>query len=536
MKKHLTSLFAFLVLTTILNAQTGFDTQFAGIKSELQKWDQVRGEWLANSLVALSNRTAVPDRTFPEEFTPYEMLTLVPMDKRRDILTAVQQGRKASTTEFNQNWQRVEYVVNHSFCDQLMGRSYGDPHLNSFDNASYSFQTVGEFVLSKSNQGHFEVQSRQRPQSDNFSLNTAIAMNVGGDRLCFYSDEKPDGNQSALRLDGDPIQMQGRTYFLPHGGTIRLEGRNYIVSWPTGESVILDKRASGTMNFANVTVKIFGCDQGDFQGLLGNANGMMDDDFNSNNNNTRPVYASFSTFGNPAMQQVSQNAEKEYLSFLAKDFADEWRVTDLNTLFDYGMGRSTVSYTDRTFPRVHYTLNDMNSDQQSIARRRCEQMGISQSEMRGCIFDNGFLNINPNPIPTPTNPTQGATLPIVIKPHFNNNHSVFADGGALGSGGGAHPITPNGDKGDVNAGELNPTPNNEPLNKGTDIDAPKIRPHVNPVPTEKPETSSPVNTERPNHNINININPRPNPTPATTPAGPTHQATPNFKGVKIGKG
>ena len=49
-----------------------------------------------------------------------------------------------------------------------------------------------------------------------------------------------------------------------------------------------------------------------------------------------PAYMAFSSFGNQAMQQVAQNAEREYLAFLAKDFADEWRVTTTTSLFDYG--------------------------------------------------------------------------------------------------------------------------------------------------------------------------------------------------------
>jgi hypothetical protein len=169
-----------------------------------------------------------------------------------------------------------------------------------------------------------------------------------------------------------------------------------------------------------------------------------------------------------------------------------------------------------------------------VARRRCEQIGVSQAEMRGCIFDNGFLNINPNPIPTPTNPTQGATLPIVIKPYVNNNHTIFANGGLLGAGNGAHPITPNVGQSDINGDQVSPS-TSEPKNKGTEIDSPKPSSPFKPNPTPSNEMSNPVIIDKPNRPININVQPKPN-APATNPVSPSRPSTPQVKGIKIGKG
>jgi hypothetical protein len=244
----------------------------------------------------MAERKEIPDRTFPEEFTPYQMFTMVPVENRQEIASIMDQTRSSRNPMFSSQWQTADLIMNHSFCSTITGRSYGDPHLSSFDKATYSFQTVGEFVVSKSSISNFEVQSRQSPQSNNFSLNTAIAMNVGGDRLCYYANEKPDNNFSSWRLDGQPLQLNGRTYFLPHGGTISLVGRYYTIAWPTGETVVLESRSS-EFSFVNLTIQIFSCDQGNFEGLLGNANGIMDDDFNGRNSNRqRPAYSSFSSF------------------------------------------------------------------------------------------------------------------------------------------------------------------------------------------------------------------------------------------------
>lgn len=555
MKSQFYLVAVFLVYSLSFWSQS--DDSFASIKSQLQSWDPVRGEWLANSFRAISKGEAIPDRTFPEEFTPYEMLTMVPMDRRRDLLNSVQTIGRNPNAASGTNWAPIEMILNHSFCELLTGRSYGDPHLNSFDKATYSFQTVGEFVLSKSNKGHFEVQTRQKPQSESFSLNTAVAMNVGGDRLCFYGEDKPDFNSAPFRLEGQPIQLQGRTYFLPRGGTVRLEGRNYIISWPTGETVIIDSRMSGSMQLANVTVQIFACDRGEFEGLLGNANGDMNDDFNTRSTNSfRPVYASFSTFGNPALSRGSDFAEKEYLAFLAKDFAEDWRVNDLTTLFDYGNGRSTLSFTDRSFPRVHYTLNDLDMGRQSNARRRCEQMGVTADEMRGCIFDNGFLDITPNPIPTPTNPVRGRLLHDIKKPALNTNERTFGEGGLLGST--PREANPDGTIKDFNPQirePEKPTKGNdfEPVNKGENgkegvlnenNSAPEKKPEINTdFQREKPSSTTPVQNEKPVINsrpvFSSPVNkPSTSPSkPASSPARPSvSPSKPSIGGMKPGKG
>jgi len=507
-------------------AQT-FDEQFKPIRTKLENWDPIRGAWLALSMIAMSEHKNVPDRTFPEDFTPYEMFTMVSLSDRKDIQSMVQQNRLPNGTFSNNQWELIELFVNHSMCSQLIGRSYGDPHLNSFDNASYSFQTVGEFVLSKSEKNQFEVQTRQQAQTDNFSLNAAVAMNVAGDRVCYYASTKPDQLNGNLRLNGLPLQMQGRTYFLPNGGVVRLEGRNYTVSWPTGEMVVFDVRSSNGYGFVNTTVHVFDCDRNNFQGLLGNANGIADDDFQGRDiNRQRPTYMAFSTFGNPSLQQASNIAEKEYLAYLAKDFADDWRVTSQTTLFDYAPGTSTDYYTDRRFPMVHLTVADLNPTQRDQARAKCQAMGISANEMGGCIFDQGYLNLAPNQVPLPSKPIPTETvLGTINKPALNTNQHVFPEEN-LAPAAGNNPLPIQQQKPSMNR-EENPSNNR-----------PETEPSRNNYQTE------PVN--RPSNHVPIptHVNPvRPStPAPVTTPAKPSHTPVPSSPvrpsapAVRSGKG
>ena len=59
-----------------------FDANFKQVKAELTDWDAVRGEWLANSIEAIANDQPVPQRTFPENFTPNQMLRMVDQNTR----------------------------------------------------------------------------------------------------------------------------------------------------------------------------------------------------------------------------------------------------------------------------------------------------------------------------------------------------------------------------------------------------------------------------------------------------------------------
>ena len=523
-------LFAFCALGLLesTNAQRSFDSRFASIQTELTNWDPVRGHWLASSLFNISDNKPVVDRAFPEDFTPYEVAKLLPSDVRSRIVDTIQRNANSNPSEASR-WNVMNSIVGRVGCTYISGRTYGDPHLTSFDRANYSFQTVGEFVLVKSTRSNLEIQCRQQPQSDNFSLNTAVAMNVGGDRVAIYAENRPDFDQSPLRLNGSSIQLMGRTYYLPHGGNIRLTGRNYVVTYPTGEVVNVEMRQSGSMSFLNVTVQVFDCDRNNFIGLLGNANNNPDDDFNSNlNRSNHLVYSN--VFGNST---VSQHAEKEYLAFLAGNFAEEWRVNQNTTLFDYSIGQSTLTFTDRSFPRVHYTVDDLTPNQLSNARRNCEDRGILAADMRGCIYDQGFLNIEPNPVPANPDFTQGVDFKPIRRPALNTNQHEFIDGKT--PTGNALPIqqgpnTNNSGKG-IGEREMPREINKEPIEKPQRTNSTFERERERPQPTPSySEPSRTINTPPRTNNTPTYSAPKNPPTPKVSTPHPV--SSPSIKGIK----
>jgi hypothetical protein len=507
MKHYLIISLLLICSFSTLTAQKTFEQRYSSIEKELTTWDNVRGYWLATSLYNLSNKQPVNDRAFPEDFTPYELAKLVPNDLRNRIVDTIRNNANSHPEEANR-WNVMNSIIGRVGCSYILGRSYGDPHLSSFDRANYSFQTVGEFVLVKSTKSNLEIQCRQKPQSDNFSLNTAVAMNVAGDRVAIYAEDNPNFNSSPIRVNGNAIQLTGRTYYLPHGGTIRLTGRNYIISYPSGEIANVEMRGNGTSQFLNVSVQVFDCDRNNFTGLLGNANNNPDDDFNGNNNRSNHLVYS-NVFGNSA---ISQHAEKEYLAFLAGTFAEEWRVNQTTSLFDYGMGQSTLTFTDRSFPRVHFTVDDLTSDQRENARRNCEERGVLAADMRGCIFDQGFLNITPNPIPSNPDFTSGVDVKPILRPALNNNQHEFSEGKT--PAGNALPIRPDNSN---NSGKNDKESIDREIPKEIDKN-PRENSTNKPIITREPKVSAP----KPNVS---------NPAPRN-PTAPKPSSSPNIRGIK----
>ena len=417
MKRNYIILFAIIfgILPTFF-AQDQLVRDFAPIKNELQSWDPVRGEWLAESMLAISRKQPIPDRTFPEDFTPYEMYSMVPATSRDRISATVNTNRTNQANTLNGDiWVQMSDIVNRTNCKPLSGRSYGDPHLSTFDGKSFSLQTVGEFILAQSLNGRVQVQTRQRPEGSDFSLNTAVAMSVNGDRVCIYADDQPDNEvNNPLRVDGRVVRLNGsNVYYLPQGGTVRNNGNQYVVTWPTGEKVTAQITNRTSFNFMNVTAQIYPCANGGYEGLLGNANGSQNDDINTRNNRYENYEAAnrFGTAFGVGSSSMSNEAEKEYLFYLAKEFGSAWRVTPLNTLFDYRPGQNTEYFTDYSFPRYHRTARDLSQNQREAARRDCENNGISGNELEGCIFDRGHIGLPPTRQPEIVDRTAGVVLP-----------------------------------------------------------------------------------------------------------------------------
>jgi len=504
-------------------AQTGADFQrnYEPIKSELQNWDPVRGAWLADNLPAVVNQQPVSVRNFPENLSPHQVLALVPRTTLDRINTSISSHQ--SDPVDGQFWTDMGNMVSNVGCVPTRGRSYGDPHLASYDGAKFSFQTVGEFVLTKSDDSKMEVQTRQKAVQEDFSLNTAVAMNVGGDRVCLYAEDHPDGNASTpVRLNGQAVHVGTKPYFLANGGIISKSGKSYIIDWPTGESVTARSGRTGGVSFYNVAVSVNTCTRS-YSGVLGNANGSQRDDFDA------PGVSAPGQFFPRGNTQMDRNIEKQRLAFIAKDFAEYHRITQATSLFDYGLGQSTFSFTDRSFPRVHRSINDLDADQRALARRHCEEGGIREANMEGCIYDNAYLNIPPVVEPPVREPLDPQTIEPVRNPVTNTNpvppvrQPSTKPTRSPSSGSGTTPSPSNPTKGEIkdtkqpenNVQNNTPLPRPTPSTPTTRPSTPRPSPTTRPTPRPKPVYTPKPRPSRPAPRPTTRPKPTPKPRPST---------------------
>lgn len=461
----------------------------ASTRAMLQSWDNIRGEWLFQSMEALAKHRTIPDRTFPEDLTPFEVLSLALSSFRNSFQDHLNKVPKPDLLH-----QLLSNLVDASFCELQNGRSYGDPHIITYDNTSYSFQTVGEFVLSRVG-SNFEIQARQKPQRDDFSLNTAVAIRLFNDTISYYADDTPDGSDHSLWLNGEALILQGRTHYLPCGGTIRLIGKDYVLAGPMGEKVVFDVRGSGSRRFVNITVGIPSCTHNNSIGLLGNGNGNRYDEFQSNDRFANNGLNNFTGMNSDPFLSLSQQAEQLYQIQLTKEYAEQFRVTKPITLFLYRPGLNTDFYTDRSFPRIIRTFNEIPNNQRELARNRCRQLGVTEAEMNGCIFDVHYLDLPPNPSPNVVSNTHGVILDKLNHPVVNSNTvapTKFPQNNA-------QPI----DKKPIEALPNNKEP--QPEKEPHSTPWPESKPHSVPLP-EKSPSPKPVTPSAPA--------PKPNSAPA----------------------
>lgn len=246
--------------------------------------------------------------------------------------------------------------------------SFGDPHLSNFDNFVFSFQAVGEFVLTKSTApgDTFEVQARYTPipGSTEVSGNAAVAMRVVQDRVGLYASKDAP---PVLRINGEAVPIPGGGFFrqLPFGGYVVFEAGKAMVVWPDG-TLLEAELLAGTVG----RVKIITPDKrrGKLVGLLGNFDGDNRNDFVTRGGAVLP--------SSPTPQQLYQ------------EFGESWRIRQAESLFDYGPGEDTHSFTDRSFPPRYVGYDTLDPAARERALQVCRQAGIvSTVVLTKCVID-----------------------------------------------------------------------------------------------------------------------------------------------------
>ena len=234
----------------------------------------------------------------------------------------------------------------------------GDVHVTTLDGLRFDFQAVGEFVAFEDAARDIVLQLRTKAWGRWVSLTSAAAMRVNGDVVGFYIEPS-----FRLLVNGEAADLEdGATLPLDQDGEILRAANRYFVTWPDGTVVVV---RNDTSNFG-IFVEAAASWRGKLQGIGGNH-----DDDPSNDFVTRD--------GQPLPAQPSHEQMYDV-------FADSWRITQEESLFTYGAGESTSTFTLPDFPEKRVTLADLDPDAVAAAEKACAGI-IHPRSYRDCVFD-----------------------------------------------------------------------------------------------------------------------------------------------------
>jgi ribosomal protein L18E len=252
------------------------------------------------------------------------------------------------------------------------GYSWGDPHYVTSDGLIYDMQACGEFVLVEtrnvSDPSPLTVQTRTAMYGPNVSVNTAVATLVDGHRVTIDTLET-----EPLRIDGQVATIESGDSVALGGGQIHYDAGVYSIVFPTQERLIVTDRGS------YVDVRLCASadrPDGSLHGLLGNFDGNVANDLATRDGTVLPTQPTFAQ--------------------LYDTFANSWRITQAESLFDYRAGESTASFSDENCPIQKTTRASLPADKVAEAIALLDAAGITDPALREAAILDYALTCDPS--------------------------------------------------------------------------------------------------------------------------------------------
>jgi len=254
--------------------------------------------------------------------------------------------------------------------------SRGDPWLSSFDGNGFFFNAYGEFVLARSTDGEFEVQTRQLPiywydddPHPSITSNYAAATRIGDNRV---EVQWVSSGTAIVLVNGNQIEVEvGESIAVGDGAIYRGTTNGYVVSNGLGDGMAI--RIGGA--YMDVYPFLDSSRAGEMEGLHGNYDGDRSNDF-----------------ALPDGTDLTGGTGRLSFQELYTTFADAWRVTDETSLFTYLVDRSTEDFTDLDYPAGVVRLEDLDPDIVAAAAAAAIDAGLVPGTwlFETTVFDMAF--------------------------------------------------------------------------------------------------------------------------------------------------
>lgn len=272
----------------------------------------------------------------------------------------------------------------------------GEPHAMTADGTHYNFQGAGEFIYLRDPDGA-EIQTRQKAIPTTYiltdpydgltscvSINTAVAAHVAGHRLTWEPNLSgvPDPGGLQLRIDGTLTTLGPQGMALGAGGRVVPQAGGVLeVDFPDGKTLLATPQWWSGINawYLNVDVSNLGLVTGDNADSVRGITGPIAD------GSWLPALPNGSSVGSlPASLPARYET-------LYKKFADAWRVSNKDSLFDYAPGTSTNTFTNRDWPKenppcILEGTRPVEPASEEIAQRACRRVSDLNARAN-CVFD-----------------------------------------------------------------------------------------------------------------------------------------------------
>jgi hypothetical protein len=282
---------------------------------------------------------------------------------------------------YNVGLKKYNCKLQNGTCNLPGGGGTGDPHMFTFDGLRYEYQPIGEFVLATDNKTFTAHVRTEQYGGSRASIQTAVSVDIGADtKVSVYARENPrlrvNGAPAVIPCVGAQIPVNGslcagRIVF-ESGAAVQYNGSNqFKIYLADGSHLDVNVAATTGGDYLNTYFYAGGDVAPAIVGLYGNVNGNPADDLVTREGVTMTQPVNFND-----MYGV---------------FANSWRVTNTESLFDYAPGKTTLSFSNFAFPGAPMTTKDLPQADHDAALAACKAAGVPADQLEECALDAALM-------------------------------------------------------------------------------------------------------------------------------------------------